>query len=190
MKWQNDYLPRKLKRLFKSNWVTLISSTMSPRPLAWKIFALRGICSLDGLYKITHFRFRCIYHISISSRLKHACLRSGNASHWSLSCVNIMHVGRTIRGFVFFSIDKYLQCSRIGWIDLNRSTLRNLFGLECLQVALRGFEYRRAWGEAAAGGGYAVDEDWGWSYSLWHHWICDRKSTTKPGKVQTRKDLE
>ena len=71
--------------------------------------------------------------------------------------------GRTIRGF--FSLASAKICSVPGFnLKLDESTLWNSPG----QVAWRSFEFRRTWREEAAGGGYAIDVDWGRSCSLWH----------------------
>ena len=71
--------------------------------------------------------------------------------------------------FCFFGIGKILVSS--DW--RNRLDLTRWRG----QVA--------SWVEAAAGGGHAIDVDWGRSRSLWHHWIY-----TCGQKVETEIDLD
>ena len=67
-----------------------------------------------------------------------------------------MHVGRTIRGFVSLtsatfvvSLDWTIDPVELVWTRLGCRG----------QVVWRSFELKRAWGEAAAGGGYAWPEE-------------------------------
>ena len=83
-----------------------------------------------------------------------------------ISMIDIMHVGRTIRGLNSLTSSKL--CHVLG---LDESTLWNLFGLFWMSWSgrlafLLPSSLSLGRGETAAGGGYAVDVDWGRQYTI------------------------